>query len=419
MYDINSFFVLREVNMGYDFNLAQNLADFLNLELDYLIAGTFAELEAWLSEGRIDIIACNTVKTKPLKEKFQYVLPQNESYMVLVQQVGRNALSNVTELKNKDVHVRENSIYHHRLKALNDEIGGGINIVFSDDSLSNIDIMNLAVQNKIPYTIAYYNKADLYRQHYPNIDCRLQVGFYQQNGWLISQENQLLADTINHWLQLNQTQKLERNLYRTYWERNPFLASQTLRIPHGAISPYDDLFKKYAAKIDWNWKLLAALIFVESGYDSLQVSPAGALGLMQLMPQTATVFDLTEENAFNPEENIKAGIEYIKYLDRSFRKRVPNKDERIKFILASYNSGPAHIYDAMALAEKYGKNPTIWFENVEYFLLKKNESEFYEDTVVKYGKFRGVETVNHVQRVFKKYEDYLRRTRNIEHNQAN
>mgnify|MGYP003737859135 CR=1 FL=1 len=90
-------------------------------------------------------------------------------------------------------------------------------------------------------------------------------------------------------------------------------------------------------------------------------------------------------------------------------RKIEDKDERIKFILASYNSGPAHILDAMALAEKYGKNPHIWFDNAEYYLAKKNEPEFYKDPVVKYGIFRAKETLRYVPNVLNTYEKFLER----------
>jgi len=126
---------------------------------------------------------------------------------------------------------------------------------------------------------------------------------------------------------------------------------------------------------------------------------------MQLMPRTAANFGLTRKTVLNPEKNIEAGVQYIKSLNLSFRK-VENKDERIKFILAAYNSGPAHVLDAMALAKKHGKNPQIWFNNVEYFLIKKSEPEFYNDPVVKYGRFRGKETVAYVVNTLETYEKY-------------
>jgi membrane-bound lytic murein transglycosylase F len=134
----------------------------------------------------------------------------------------------------------------------------------------------------------------------------------------------------------------------------------------------------------------------------------GAAGLMQLMPRTAANFGLDKQTVFNPEMNIEAGVQYIKSLNLTFRK-VENKDERVKFILAGYNSGPAHILDAMALAQKYGKNPQVWFGNVEFFLLKKSEPEFYNDKVVKYGYFRGKQTVSYVHNTLKTFEKYLRK----------
>lgn len=88
------------------------------------------------------------------------------------------------------------------------------------------------------------------------------------------------------------------------------------------------------------------------------------------MPRTAANFGLTRKTMLNPEKNIEAGVQYIKSLNLTFRK-INNKEERIKFILAAYNSGPAHVLDAMALAEKHGKNPHIWYRNVGILPHKK------------------------------------------------
>lgn len=89
--------------------------------------------------------------------------------------------------------------------------------------------------------------------------------------------------------------------------------------------------------------------------------------------------------------------------------KIEDTEERTKFILASYNSGPAHIIDAMALAEKYGKDKYIWFDNVEFYLEKLDEPEFYNDSVVKYGSFRGTETLRYVPFVLETYSRYMSR----------
>ena len=81
-------------------------------------------------------------------------------------------------------------------------------------------------------------------------------------------------------------------------------------------------------------------------------------------------------------------------------------DERIKFILAAYNSGIAHIYDAIALARKHGKNPALWHDNVSEALMMKSNPEYYNDPVCRYGYFRGRQTVEYVKEVTRVYERF-------------
>jgi len=205
-----------------------------------------------------------------------------------------------------------------------------------------------------------------------------------------------------------QTELFKSRLFQKYKIKNPYFMTKRVNIPRGAISPYDNLFKFYAQELQWDWRILAAIAYRESGFDSTQVSRVGASGLMQLMPTTAARFGLEGKDIFNPELNISAGVQYLKSLNMMFR-RIEDKEERMKFMLASYNSGPAHILDAMALAEKYGKNPHIWFEHVEYYLSKSNDPEYYNDEVVRYGKFGPTETIRYVRNTLNTYEKYKER----------
>lgn len=110
----------------------------------------------------------------------------------------------------------------------------------------------------------------------------------------------------------------------------------------------------------------------------------------------------------NPEESIKAAVKYIKLTDRSLSS-VPDKEERIKFILASYNAGLGHIYDAIALADKYGKDKNTWNNNVENYILLKSNEEYFTDPVCKNGYFRGIETYNFVRDIISRYESYKKK----------
>jgi len=408
MYGPTSYFLFRDETMGYDYEMASNLAKYLKLNLKIIIANNESEMIQLLTDRKIDIVAYNLAQTKEYKNRFKYILPQAATYQVLVQNMGINSLSEVTELAGKTVYVKKNSTFHKRLLALNDEIGGSINIVLAADSLSNDDLIEQVANKKIEYTLAYYNNAMLYKSYYNQLDCRMPVGFKQHNGWLIPKDSKELEKVIDNLENLPQTQVIQSKLYAKYWENSPYFALRKIKIPKGSISPYDELFKKYAPLIGWDWQLLAAVAFHESRFDASEVSHSGAAGLMQLMPRTANNFGLNRKTIFDPELNIEAGVQYIKSLNLSFHK-IENTNERLKFILAGYNSGPAHIFDAMALAAKHGKNPHVWFNHVEYYLSKKNEPEFYNDPVVKFGYFGGKHTVRYVQNTLDTYKKYLNR----------
>lgn len=172
----------------------------------------------------------------------------------------------------------------------------------------------------------------------------------------------------------------------------------------GTVSKYDSLFVKYAKEIGWDWKLLAALSWSESRFNSCAVSSQGAKGLMQLMPVTARKYGLTDSTMCDAELNIRAGVRYLKYLDRMFRR--VDEENRWKFMVASYNSGPGHVIDAMALAEKYKHNRYQWEGSVEKFLLLKADEKYYRGEVCRHGRFRGNHTVRHVRDVKDRWGEY-------------
>jgi membrane-bound lytic murein transglycosylase F len=128
----------------------------------------------------------------------------------------------------------------------------------------------------------------------------------------------------------------------------------------------------------------------------------GAKGLMQFMPATAKFFGISHNE--KPEEQIKAGVKYIKWLDEKWAKYGVPKEERIKFVLASYNAGIGHVIDARNLAQKYGKNPNVWDNNVEYFI--RHKYDFAHDPVVKYGSLKGTETYLYVKEIMDRYQHY-------------
>lgn len=392
--------------MGYEYDLVHDFSEFTNLPVKFHIAKSEAELLDLLRHKKIDLVAKSMFTTKALKQEFEFIAYQEDSYMVLVQEIDLHTITDISELQNQTVHVIANSIYHHRLQNLNKETNLNIQIELLSDTLTVDHAIEMIKEKKIQYTVAHHRTAEQHKWNNRRLDTRIALGFEQQNGWLIRQDNERLKDLITDWYSDDKTASKKVQLFEKYKVRNPYFASKKVRIPRGAISPYDEYFKKYAKEINWDWRMLAAIAFHESRFDTTQISRRGASGLMQLMPRTAARFGVEPQDIFNPEKNIEAGVQFIKSVSLMFRK-IENLDERRKFVLAAYNGGPAHVLDAMALAEKHGKNPYVWFDNVEYYLSKKSDPEYYNDEVVKYGRFRANETISYVRKTLDTYYKYI------------
>ncbi len=175
--------------------------------------------------------------------------------------------------------------------------------------------------------------------------------------------------------------------------------------------PFESLFRQYAPEIGWSWEMLAALCWEESHWNPQAASASGARGLMQLMPVTGRRFGLNDSTFCLPEDNLRAGIQYIRHLQRTFS-FIADSAENQHFVLASYNAGPAHIMDARRLAKRYGRSPYIWFDNTEYWLQQLQYPEFAEDSVVLYGSFNPIETVSYVKKVKRTYKRIINNTNN-------
>ncbi len=142
----------------------------------------------------------------------------------------------------------------------------------------------------------------------------------------------------------------------------------------GRISPYDDLFKKYGREVGIDWRLLAAQAFQESRFDPKVRSWAGAKGLMQLMPRTASEIGIRGD-LHDPETGIRAGALYMRRLTDRYNPAMP-LSERLWFALAAYNAGPGHVLDGRRIARQKGQDPNVWFGSVENTLPLLRQSAY-------------------------------------------
>jgi membrane-bound lytic murein transglycosylase F len=412
LYSPTGFFILKGDTMGYDYDLICDFARSHGIALRFKVARSMPALLEMLKKKNVDVLACEVPVTAEYKSRVQHCGAVNETYQVLVQHSGVGLIHDVTQLIGRDVYVEKGSKYESRLRNLDNEVGGGINIhAVEGEAAVPTELIQRVSRREIPFTIVDSDIAQMNLTYYDSINIQLRVGFEQRSSWAVSKRDQWLADSINEWAASLDAQEYSKQALKHYFEMNRGPKPDSIKVdtmavtPPGGISPYDPVFKKYAQEIGWDWRLLAAIAFSESGFNPNATSWMGARGLMQVMPKTARSFGVNESDLGNPEVSVRVATKILKELDGIMRSRTGAAD-RIKFVLASYNAGSGHVTDAIALARKFELNPRVWNENVEQAMLWKMDPEYYNDSVCSNGYCRGTEPVDYVVKVLNCYENY-------------
>jgi len=325
------------------------------------------------------------------------------------QQLDRLLIRNQLDLIGKPVHIRRGSSYYPRLLALSEELGGDIDIRIADSDLTTEGLIAMVAEGVIDYTVADESIAMINSAYYPNIDIKTPVSFPQRIAWAVRKSSPKLLKTTDAWIEQRQADGTIAFLQKKYFKaRNDFRTRRRSEYfvdqAGGRVSAYDDVFRKRAAILGWDWRLLASLVYQESRFDPDVESWAGAVGLMQIMPATGEAYGETDDLT-DPEENIITGTNYLLWLQEQWEE-IPDPQERIKFVLASYNVGKGHINDARALAEKYGRDPDRWEDNVARYLAALSDDRYFNDPVVKHGYCRGEEPVRYVEEILERFNHY-------------
>ena len=420
VYSGTSYFLYKGRPMGYEFELLERFAEYLDVDLEMIVVNNINELFEKLNNGEGDIIAHGLTITTDRKEEVSF---SNHLYLtkqVLVQKKPDNWRGmSWTKLKKALVHdtidllgdtisVRSMTSYKERIYNLSDELGGTIHINLLSGELATDEIIEKVVNGDIKYTIADNNIASIMATYYPILDVKVLVSFSQRIAWATRHDSQNLLNATNNWLKQIK-RKIDFNvIYNKYFKNKKYfrrrIKSNFYSLNNQQISPYDGLIKKYSKVLNWDWRLVASQVYQESKFDPRVSSWAKASGLMQLMPNTAKELGVT--NRSDPEQSIKGGTKYLKRIWKNFE-HIPDSIQRTKFAMASYNCGMGHVFDAQRLAEIEGLKKDVWDDHVETMVLKLSKPEYYNNPIVKYGYVRGLEPYNYVKQIFERYQHYV------------
>ena len=409
---------------GYEYEVSGEFAEKIGKKPVYTIGRDVNHLVELLKKDSIDLIAYPLPVKNELKKQVMYTEHTYETQQILVQRKPKvsakkkkrksskqNVLRDVTQLSGKEVWVVKDSKFEERLNNLNEETGCGIKIKTADIGNDEEDLMEKVSTGEIDFSISDRLLAMANIHEFDNLDIEMPVSFEQRAAWAV--RDTALLRKVNQWANDKTEQKKTAKLHKKYFphlktKNSSATRTRIAKIPEGphVISVYDPYFIKFAEKIKWDWCWIAAVARQESKFNPNATSWMGAQGLMQLMPNTGRKIAGHNVDLYDPETSVEIACKYLNKISQSYTE-VKDKEEKIKFTLASYNAGVGHIKDAQALAEKNGKNPNLWSEVEPYIRLKSN-ALYYNDPVVKHGYLHGSGVCKFVDEIF----EYKTRYRN-------
>ncbi len=398
-----NFFLSEGKFFGFEYSLLKQYKKFLNKEikrrelkvvLEFIPVGR-DRLISSLVEGYGDIAAAGlTITPKRLLHvdfTNPYLTAINE---VLVTHKGVPLLDSLEDLSGHRVFVRESSSYYESLTALNAKLRNSgkrpVRIMKADENLETEDILELVNTGAIKMTVSDSHIAGIWSGMLKNL--RVHKNIKLRSGakiaWMIRKNNPELKGSLNRFLKKHRKGTLLGNIYfNRYYKENPWIKNPLRPGAQDKFQHCKPLFKSYAARYGFDWLLIVAMAYQESGLNHKKKSPGGALGIMQVRPETAKDKKIGIKKVHLLENNIHAGVKYLAFLrDHYFKDPEILPRNQVRFALASYNAGPAKIRRARSLAEEMRLDPNSWFRNVELATLKLvgQETVRYVSNINKY-----------------------------------
>lgn len=352
-----------------------------------------------LVEGRGDIAAGNLTITPQRLKKCDFTAPLYTGVdEIIVTGPKSPRIKTIDDLAGKEIYVRASSSYYDSLNQLNASFKKTgreqLKIKLADDYLEDEDLLEMMNAGLIPMIVVDSHKGKFWSQVFKNIS--LHPDIKVRNGgkiaWAIRKKSPKLKSAINEFVKSHKKGTLtgnilfKRYLRNTQWVRNSISEKELQRLDKAL-----DLFEKYSLRYDFDWLMVAALAYQESGIDQSKRSPAGAIGVMQILPSTAADPNVNIPDIEDMENNIHAGVKYLHFIrERYFEKEQMDSFNKMLFSFASYNAGAGKIDQLRKQARQRGLDPNVWFRNVEIIA----------------GEEIGRETVQYVSNIYKYYIAY-------------
>jgi membrane-bound lytic murein transglycosylase MltF len=351
-----------------------------------------------VAQGLGDIAVGNLTVTEERRKVVDFASPADQPGVreLVVTGPKSPAIATVDDLAGKAVHVRMASSYFESIKALNNRFAKerkpAIKIVLVPDALEDEDMLEMLNAGILEAIVVDDWKAKMWAQILPKIKVNEEAVAREGGriGWAIRKGSpKLEAEILEFYESYLKKQgvvaiRMKQNMKRIRQIEDPTGAAGVKRFERMVA-----LFEKYGRKYNFDPLMLTAQGYQESQLNQNARSRDGAIGVMQIMPETGK--ELNVGNIRNIEPNIHAGTKYMDQLMTNFFPDAKfDEVNRTLFAFASYNAGPGTISKMRKEAEKSGFDPDKWFNNVEIVTARKN----------------GIETPTYVRNIYKYFVAY-------------
>ncbi|MFT5728121.1 MAG: membrane-bound lytic murein transglycosylase MltF [Desulforhopalus sp.] len=352
-----------------------------------------------LQAGLGDLAVGNLTITKERQKIVDFSDPFLSGVDEIVVTAGNAAkLLSVSDLSGKTIHVRKSSSYYESLRSLNAKLSKEnkdvIILIPADENLEDEDLLEMVNGGLMPMVVVDSHKAAFWGQIFKNIKIHsdIKVNSGGSIAWAMRKNSPQLKKVVNSFVKKNKKGTLMGNiLFKRYLQNTKYVKNALSDAEIKRFNQTIEIFKKYGKDYDFDWLMIAALSYQESGIDQTKKSHAGAIGAMQILPSTARDKNVNIPDIDKIDANIHAGTKYLRFMmDRYFADEKMDTVNKGLFSFASYNAGPAKVAKLRAEAARMGLDPNIWFRNVEIVAAKRI----------------GRETVQYVSNIYKYYVAY-------------
>ena len=398
-----SYFLWRGELMGFDYDLTRHFAKQHGLRVRMVVRDSASTMFQALQEGAGDVIAASMTATEERRQAgWRFSKRYLEVHEQIIGRADEEPFESVQALAGRTVAVAPDSAFVDTLRALREE-GIAVETRLVPDATSEMLIQRVA-DGDADLTLVDSHLAALESTYREDIQPLWTLEGTREIAWGLRENQPRLKKQLDAYISRNYKGLFYNVTFNRYFkEPKTIRIHEQYRVEAGKeISPYDDLVKEYALEYGFDWRLVVSQMYQESQFDPDARSFAGAQGLMQVMPRTARQFGFTDVH--DPEQGIAAGMAYLEWLEDRFPRRL-ELAQKLYFGLAAYNAGAGHVEDARRLAQRLGKDPDLWFDNVETAMLLLSRPQYARQA--RFGYVRGSEPVKYVREIRNRYLGYV------------